>query len=58
MPIEILELVIKAKVADPNAAESGNQAPASNDQIDKAALKPVVQSVQAILDILKRKNER
>ncbi|MBK8965777.1 MAG: DUF5908 family protein [Saprospiraceae bacterium] len=57
MPIEILELVIKAQVG-PSESNGQNDANPGQNQPDRSALKPVEKSVRAIMDILKRKNER
>jgi len=57
MPVEINELVIKATVAErcgPNADNTAGNAGKNKD----GALKPVEESVQKIIEILKRKNER
>jgi hypothetical protein len=57
MPVEINELVIKAKVSDNyNSDTPVNAENASKKKQD--ALKPLEKSVQELIDILKRKNER
>lgn len=58
MPIEIMELVIKAKVTENGAnASAGGQTSTDNASI-KAALKPIEKSVEALTQMLKRKQER
>jgi len=59
MPVEILELVIKAKVSDqPNGAQGAAPvANALNAQNDEQ-LGALEKAVQEALEILKRKNER
>ena len=62
MPIEIKELVVRATVNEqPNNAASGggNSTVNGNSQNDAdPTTVQVKKSVEAILDILKRKNER
>jgi len=62
MPIEIFELAIRAKVNEqPNAQASkgannnANSAQSNDNDPNTAQIK---KSVEAILDVLKRKNER
>lgn len=57
MPIEISELVIKAKVNETQPPAQGNGSAPGNTG-NGAALEPVEKAVKEILDILKRKNER
>jgi len=57
MPIEILELVIKATVSEPEPTAANNRN-AGTDTANAAALEPVEKAVKEIMDILKRKNER
>ena len=60
MPVEIMELVIKAKVSDQNTSNA-NAAPASNSGANaqqNEQLKLIEKTVLETIDILKRKNER
>lgn len=56
MPVEILELVVKAQVAD-NTSSSQNttNSPQEEGNVEKASVQEVAEQV---LEILKRKNER
>lgn len=56
MPIEIMELVIKATVSE--TQQSPNNRNAGANTVHAAATEPVEKAVKEILDILKRKNER
>lgn len=57
MPVEINELVIKAKISDTGApSQTGDNT--SGATINEAALEPVEKAVKEIMKILKRKNER
>lgn len=57
MPIEISELVIKAKVNESQPPAQGNSN-TSNGNHNETALEPLERAVKEIMDILKRKNER
>lgn len=57
MPIEISELVIKAKVNESQPPAQGNSN-TSNGNHNGTALEPLERAVKEIMDILKRKNER
>lgn len=57
MPVEINELVIKAKVSDNCNSETLRSADSSIKQKEDV-LRPLEKSVQEIIEILKRKNER
>lgn len=60
MPVEIMELVIKARVGDGQQDPSENNRPPIGRQNgpDNARLKALERSVQEALEIIKRKNER
>lgn len=60
MPVEIMELVIKARVGDGQQDPPENNRPPANRQNgqEKARLKALERSVQEALEIIKRKNER
>lgn len=58
MPIEIMELIIKAKVTENGAGTSSGGQAATDSQAIKDALKPVQKSVEALTQMLKRKQER
>jgi hypothetical protein len=57
MPVQINELVIKATVSG-SPGTSSNDCTTSTDTKTDITLKPIEKSVQEILEILKRKNER
>lgn len=57
MPVEINELVIKAKISD-TGASTQNEGSNSGATVNEAALEPVEKAVKEIMNILKRKNER
>ncbi|MCO6490980.1 MAG: hypothetical protein J5I98_21360 [Phaeodactylibacter sp.] len=60
MPVEIMELVIKARVGDGQQDSSDNNRPPASRQNgqDKARIKALERSVLETLEIIKRKNER
>ncbi|MBC7775230.1 MAG: hypothetical protein H7246_07315 [Phycisphaerae bacterium] len=62
MPIEIIELAVRAKVNEqPNAQASrasNNNANSAQSNDNDPNMVQVKKSVEAILDVLKRKNER
>jgi hypothetical protein len=57
MPIEILELVVKAKVTETDTSPQTNHN-TSGTQPTQASLAPIEKAVQEVMEILKRKNER
>jgi hypothetical protein len=59
MPIEINELVIKAKIADSASNDSSHDAEDdAGSGTNQAALKEVEKAVNTALEIVNRKNER
>ena len=59
MPIEIMELVIKASVGDDASNQTGNTPPSSaGSRQGQAAQKALEKAVREMLDIIKHKNER
>lgn len=63
MPIEITELVVRANVSEQtnakNAGKSNSSSTNSTDHCDTdLATSEIKKSVDTILDVLKRKNER
>lgn len=58
MPVEINELIIRARVNEPQPA-AGTQPETGADSSKKdGALKSVRRAVEEVMDIVKRKNER
>jgi hypothetical protein len=60
MPIEIMELVVKAKVgnSDNNSRSTAIRPGTENESQDKRKLAALEQAVKETLTIIKRKNER
>lgn len=57
MPIEIMELVIKAQVTEAGSANQ-NGSNSTQTAVNAAALEPIEKAVKEVMEILKRKNER
>ena len=57
MPVEIMELVIKAKVAESGSATE-NDGSNTGSSVNAAALAPIEKAVKEMMEILKRKKER
>jgi len=59
MPIEIMELVIKAKVETDQAGRAGSTPPPPNSQQQQQTDQQQIENIaQEVLEILKRQNER
>jgi len=58
MPIRLDELIIKAKIAESQPSSNNGMATSSSTASQDASIKKVEKAVDAINEMLKRKNER